>query len=183
MVEIDEQALAERAKSGDDRAFTKLVEMYERVIYNLAFRMTNDREDARDITQTVFVKAYQNLRSFDSRHRFFSWIYRIGVNESLNARGKARRHEELDPDLILEGDKGGADERAETLLRSEAIEDSLMMLSIDYRTVIILRHFLELNQAEMAQILELPEKTVKSRLHSARQLMAGHLGRRGIHQS
>ena len=61
MVEIDEQGLAERAKKGDDRAFTKLVETYERVIYNLALRMTNDREDARDITQTVFVKAYQNL--------------------------------------------------------------------------------------------------------------------------
>jgi len=183
MVEIDEQDLAERAKEGDDRAFTKLVERYERVIYNLALRMTNDREDARDITQTVFVKAYQNLGSFDSRHKFFSWIYRIGVNECLNHRARSRRHEELDPDLVCEGEGGDADERASTLLRSEAIEDSLMNLSIDYRTVIILRHFLELNQAEMAQILGVPEKTVKSRLHSARQLMAGHLGRRGIHQS
>ncbi|HET9950796.1 MAG TPA: RNA polymerase sigma factor [Candidatus Eisenbacteria bacterium] len=183
MGEIDEQTLAERAKRGDDRAFTKLVEMYERVIYNLAFRMTNDREDARDIAQTVFVKAYRKLSSFDPRHRFFSWIYRIGVNECLNHRARSRRFEELDPDLMAEGGAGDADERASTLLRSEAIEDSLMSLSVDYRTVIILRHFLELNQAEMAQILDVPEKTVKSRLHTARQLMAGQLGRRGIHQS
>jgi RNA polymerase sigma-70 factor (ECF subfamily) len=183
MVELDERALAEQAKRGDDRAFTKLVEMYERVIYNLALRMTNDREDARDIAQTVFVKAFQKLRSFDPQYKFFSWIYRIGVNECLNHRARSRRHEELDPDLMSEGDEGDADERACTLLRSEAIEDSLMNLSVDYRTVIILRHSLELNQAEMAQILELPEKTVKSRLHTARQLMAGLLGRRGIHQS
>jgi len=183
MVEIDEQALAELAKAGDDRSFTKLVELYERVIFNLAFRMTNDREDARDIAQTVFVKAFQNLRSFDPRHRFFSWLYRIGVNECLNHRARSRRYEELDPDLMSDEEGGDAEERAGTVLRSEAIEGSLMMLPVDYRTVIILRHFLELNQAEMAQILGVPEKTVKSRLHTARQLMAGHLGRRGIHQS
>mgnify|MGYP001327120088 CR=1 FL=1 len=77
---------------------------------------------------------------------------------------------------MSEAEELNADERADTLFRSEAIEDSLMNLSVDYRTVIILRHFLELNQAEMAQILELPEKTVKSRLFSARQRLATLLG-------
>jgi RNA polymerase sigma-70 factor (ECF subfamily) len=181
MVEIDEKALAERAKSGDQDAFAKLVRAYERVIFNLALRMTNDREDARDIAQIVFFKAYQHLDSFDPRYKFFSWLYRIGMNECLNHRGRIRRHEDLDPDLLAAGDS--AEERAETVLRSEAIEASLIRLPVDYRTVIILRHFLELNQAEMAQILELPEKTVKSRLHTARQLMAGHLTRRGIERA
>jgi len=183
MIENDERDLADRAKRGDDRAFTKLVESYERVIFNLALRMTNDREDAQDIAQTVFVKAYQNIGSFDPRYKFFSWIYRIGLNECLNHRARKRQHEELDPETTSGGDAGDADEVAGALLRRGAIEESLMQLSIDYRTVIILRHFLELNQAEMAQILGVPEKTVKSRLHTARHVMAGHLARRGIHQS
>ena len=178
MVEIDEQALAERAKRGDVQAFTKLVEAYERVIFNLALRMTNDREDARDIAQTVFVKAYQHLGSFDPRYKFFSWLYRIGLNECLNHRGRTHQHEELDPALLSSG--ADAEEAARVVIRTEAIEASLMRLPVDYRTVIILRHFLDLSQAEMAHVLELPEKTVKSRLHTARQIMAGLLEQRGI---
>lgn len=178
MIEQDEQELVERAKQGDARAFEKLVQTYERVIFNLALRMTNDREDARDIAQTVFVKAYQGLKGFDPKYRFFSWIYRIGVNESLNHRGRSRRHEELDEGLASDGDD--ADTRTEAVLVGGAIEETLMQLSVDYRTVIILRHFLELNHAEMAQILEVPEKTVKSRLHTARQNLAALLGKKGI---
>jgi RNA polymerase sigma-70 factor, ECF subfamily len=178
MVEIDEQTLAERAKSGDVQAFTKLVEVYERVIFNLALRMTNDREDARDIAQIVFVKAYEHLDSYDPRYKFFSWLYRIGMNECLNHRGRNRRHEELDPGLLSDG--SDADETARAVIRSEAIEVSLMRLSVDYRTVIILRHFLDLNQAEMAHILEVPEKTVKSRLHTARKLLGELLAKRGV---
>ena len=114
MIERDEQELVERAKQGDSRAFEKLVQAYERVIFNLALRMTNDREDARDIAQTVFVKAYQGLKGFDPKYRFFSWIYRIGVNESLNHRGRNRRHEELDEGLASDG--YDADTRTEAVL-------------------------------------------------------------------
>ena len=178
MIERDEQELATRAKDGDTKAFETLVRRYERVIFNLALRMTHDREDARDIAQVVFVKAYQGLSGFDPKYRFFSWIYRIGVNESLNHRGRTRQHEELSDTLT--SDDRDADQRAEEVRVGGAIEDSLMQLSVDYRTVIILRHFLELSQAEMAQVLEVPEKTVKSRLHTARQNLAALLGRKGI---
>lgn len=184
MGEIDEQGLAEQAKRGDEKAFTKLVETYERVIFNLALRMTNDYEDARDIAQIVFVKAYKNLPSFDPKYKFFSWIYRIGMNECLNHRAKRREEVELDPDLIADGgDASDADTKAGAVMRTEAIDASLMRLTVDYRVVIILRHFLELNQAEMAQILGVSEQIVKSRLHTARQQMAGHLERRGIREA
>jgi RNA polymerase sigma-70 factor (ECF subfamily) len=178
MTDDDEKGLVERARGGDARAFEMLVKAYERVIYNLALRMTNDPEDAQDIAQAVFVKAYQKLDSFDPRFRFFSWIYRIGVNESLNWRGRFRRHEELDAERL--SDESDPDARAEQVLIGGAIEESLMRLPVDHRTVIILRHFLELNQAEMAQVLEVPEKTVKSRLHTARRHLGALLSRKGI---
>jgi RNA polymerase sigma-70 factor (ECF subfamily) len=178
MIEHDEQALVEQAKNGDTRAFERIVNQYQKVIYNLALRMTNDREDAQDITQAVFIKAYEKLDSFNPKFRFFSWIYRIGINESLNHRSQRRRFEKIDPEHLSDG--GDVDRRTETVLVGGAIEGSLMALPVDSRTVIILRHFLELSQAEIAHILEVPEKTVKSRLYTARQSMAAHLGRKGI---
>jgi len=180
MNEIDEEALVERARRGDPKAFARLVDRYQRVVFNLALRMVNDREDARDIAQTVFVKVYQNLDSYDSRHRFFSWIYRITLNESLNHRGRRRPHEELDPGLASEG-RSPDDSAALSEVGTE-IGNALMQLTVDYRTVVIMRHFLELNQIEMSQILEVPEKTVKSRLHSARRILGEMLSRKGITQ-
>lgn len=178
MTESDEEALVEEARRGDPKAFARLVDRYQRVVYNLALRMVNDREEAEDISQTVFVKVFQNLGSYDSRHRFFSWIYRIALNESLNHRGRQRRHEELDPGLESNG--RSPDESAAHGEVEREIGNALLQLTADYRTVVIMRHFLELNQAEMSQILEVPEKTVKSRLHSARRLLGEILSRKGI---
>ena len=178
MTETDEEALVERAKRGDSRAFEALVDQYQRVVFNLALRMVNDREEAKDIAQTVFVKVYQKLDSYDASYRFFSWIYRIAVNESLNYRSRRRRHEELDPGL--EADSRRPDDYAALGEVGTEIGCALMQLSPDYRAVVIMRHFLELSQAEMSQILGVPEKTVKSRLHSARRLLGEMLSRKGI---
>ncbi|HEU4723996.1 MAG TPA: sigma-70 family RNA polymerase sigma factor [Candidatus Eisenbacteria bacterium] len=178
MIETDEEAVIEKAKRGDSRAFGVLVDRYQGVVFNLALRMVNDREEAKDIAQTVFVKVFQNLGSYDPSHRFFSWIYRIAVNESLNYRGRRRRHEELDPGLESDGRR--PDDSAALGEVGTEIGSALMQLNADYRTVVIMRHFLELNQAEMSQILEVPEKTVKSRLHTARRLLGEMLSRKGI---
>ncbi len=180
MNETDERALVQQARQGDSRAFGVLVDRYQRVVYNLALRMVNDRDEAQDIAQTVFVKVFQNLDSYDPHYRFFSWIYRIALNESLNHRGRLRRHEELDPGLESNG--RGPDECAALGEVRTEIGNALMQLTADYRTVVIMRHFLELNQVEMSQILEVPEKTVKSRLHTARRLLGDMLSRKGITQ-
>lgn len=178
MIETDEEALVEQARQGDPKAFAALVDRYQRVVYNLALRMMNDPEDAKDIAQTVFIKVFQNLGSYDSRRRFFSWIYRIAVNESLNRLGRRRQHEELDPEFESNG--RSPDEYAALGEVGAEIGNALMQLTADYRTVVIMRHFLELNQTEMSQILEVPEKTVKSRLHTARRLLGEMLSRKGI---
>lgn len=153
------------------------MDAYGRPVFNLALRMLGDREDARDLTQVVFVKAYQKLGTFDGRSRFFSWLYRIAINESLNLLGRRRRHVELDERLVSE--ERLPEERAQASEEERMVQGALMDLTAEHRQVIVLRHFLDLSHAEMGAILQLPEKTVKSRLHSARTRLGEVLRRRG----
>ena len=85
-----DEDLVRRAREGDARAFEALVAAHEHAIFNLTLRMTGDREDARDLTQVVFLKAWRGLGGFDDTRRFFSWIYRIAINEAINLRQSMR---------------------------------------------------------------------------------------------
>jgi RNA polymerase sigma-70 factor, ECF subfamily len=168
MVDGDpDEALVARCLRGEVEAFEPLVARYQRVLYNAAYRLLGDREDARDVAQGAFVKAYEKLASFDTRYRFFSWIYRIVVNEALNARSRRR------PDSPLVADLPGAGAGVEDALaareRTDHVQAALLRLSSDDREVIVLRHFAELSYAEIGETLGVAEKTVKSRLHEARQ--------------
>ena len=130
------------------------------------------------MTQTVFLKVYRNLRSFDSGHRFFSWIYRITINETLNFLRQRRPKQELDE--TLPSHDAGPDDEAHGAQVRDAVQEAMQDLSEDYRQVIMLRHFLNRSHQEMSELLGVPEKTVKSRLYSARQLLAKALRRRGV---
>ncbi len=176
--EDGEEALLDRCLAGDRGAFGQLIDRYQRVLFNVSLRMVGNREDAQDITQTAFLKAYENLGTFDRRHKFFSWVYRIMINESLNHLSKTRRTEPLDESL-QSGARGPDEECSQNRLR-ETIQAALLDLSPDYRQVIVLRHFAQLSYEEMSEALDVPEKTVKSRLHTARQLLGGIFSRHGI---
>lgn len=166
---VDDAKLAIKASRGDGRAFEKIVERYERTIYNVAYRMVRDEEDAADITQTVFIKVHRNLDRYDPNRKFFSWLYRIAVNECLN-HIKKRRHEVVaDRDYAVSRHSPWDDVAKGE--RSELLESALMDLKPDYRVVIVLKYFLEFSYREIGDIVGIPEKTVKSRLFSARQQM------------
>jgi RNA polymerase sigma-70 factor (ECF subfamily) len=166
MDSADDGQLVARCLEGEVEAFEPLVARYQRVLFNVAFRLLGDREDARDATQTAFVRAYEKLRTFDPAHRFFSWIYRIVVNECLNQRQRRPVVQELDETLASSLSPHAEAEAHET---SERIQAGLMQLSPEYREVVVLRHFAELSYTDISAALGLPEKTVKSRLYSARQ--------------
>lgn len=153
------------------------MDAYGKAVFNLALRMSGDREDARDVTQVVFVKAYEKLATFDGRSRFFSWVYRIAINESLNLVGRRKRHVELDEQMASR--ERTPDERAEASEEEQMVQAGLMDLSAEYRQVLVLRHFLGLSHVEMGGVLQLPEKTVKSRLHTARARLGEALRKRG----
>ena len=98
-----DQALVERYRNGDRAAFTELVVRYQRPIYNAAFWVLRNAEDASDVTQIVFLKVAERLDDYDPQYKFFSWIYRIAVNESLNVLRRNGRDEALDDDTELPG--------------------------------------------------------------------------------
>ena len=175
----DDNSLMERCSQGDRQAFEVLLVRYEKPVYNAAFRMLHSPEDARDVTQAVFLKVFEHLDQFDPRRRFFSWIYRITLNESINWLKKTNRLEPIDDDVA--DDSGGPDIRAGNQQLGESMQAVLMTISTDYRQVIVLKHVLGCSYQEMAEVLEVPEKTVKSRLYSARQLLREKLTERGIH--
>jgi RNA polymerase sigma-70 factor (ECF subfamily) len=166
MQDPEDAALVTQTIAGDSRAFELLVSRYERVLFSVALRMLGDYDDARDATQTAFIKAFERLASFDPRFRFFSWLYRILVNECLNTRRGRRRHEEITPELLARGTPLEALEVAE---RRHHVQQALMALPFDYRQVVVLRYFAEQSYEDMAVTLGVPAKTIKSRLYTARQ--------------
>jgi len=178
MSRTDDTELIERCKSGDRKAFETLLVQYEKPVFNAAFRMLNSRDDAKDVTQTVFLKVFENFDHYDPSRRFFSWIYRITLNESINWLGKSNRLEPLQRETA---DEGMSPEQAvDSANLSHSVQKALMSIKADYRTVVILKHFLGCSYVEMSDILEIPEKKVKSRLYSARQQLKDALKGTGI---
>jgi len=168
-----DQALLERYRNGDREAFSDLVVRYQRPIYNAAFWLTRRAEDASDITQTVFLRVAERLDEYDPKYKFFSWIYRIAVNESLNLLRSNRREEALDDAIdIPDGDGANPEWRVGEAQVSRRIQNALMGMNTNDRTVLALRHFSECSYQEIAQILDLDEKTVKSRLFEARHRLS-----------
>ena len=97
MLEGSDSGLVDATLKGDSRAFEALVVKHEKTLFNAAYRITGNRDDAMDATQSAFVKAYEKLHTFDPSYRFFSWIFRIVVNESFNILNRRRRHTDDDP--------------------------------------------------------------------------------------
>ena len=177
----DDGTLVRSCLEGDGQAFDVLVKRYEAKVFNCAFRLVNNWDDACDITQDVFMKVYRNLGKFNARHKFFSWIYRISVNESLNFLSRRR---EVDPVVEnVPSDLRGPLDCACGAELSSAVQAALMSLKPDYRTVVILKHFQGCTYHEIAEILGTPEKTVKSRLFTARRMLRDLVVRKGIQAS
>jgi len=161
--------LLERYRKGDREAFSDLVVRYQRPIYNAAFWVLRRAEDANDVTQTVFLRVAERLDEYDPKYKFFSWIYRIAVNESLNLL-RRNGHEELrgeDPDVA--DDRLDPEASLNAAQQSARVQKALLGLKMENRAVLTLRHFAECSYREISQILEVDEKTVKSRLYEGRQ--------------
>jgi len=166
-VTTDEQdrALVRGYLAGQQDAASGLIDRYQKPLYNVALRMLHDAQDAEDVTQTVFLNALLKLKSYDPKYRFFSWVYRMTVNESLNLLKGRKRTVALEDSPEISAPGSGNDQVTEV---QDQVGKALLMLKPDDRAVVVLKHFMSFSYEEIADVLEVPVKTVKSRLFTAR---------------
>jgi len=173
--------LVEGTLAGQMECFELLLRKYEKPVYNVAYRLLGNCADASDVTQIAFVKAFRNLKSVDPEQKLFSWLYRIAINEALNLVRKNSRTQALSDDLV--SSQPSPEDRMRQAELDEEVQKAMMQLTTDYRIVIVLRHFVECSYREMSRVLDIPEKTVKSRLFTARRQLRDALVRQGITDS
>lgn len=171
-------ALVQRCLNGDQKAFEVLVDRYQRPIFNLALRFAADAIDAEDIVQSVFVKVYEKLSSFNPSYKFFSWLYKIAVNESINFLNRKKNLEQFDEDVhsTVAPQEDSFDDHEV----NKKIDLALLELKPEYRIVVVLNHFQDLTYKEIGYILDIHENRVKSRLFSARKRLRSILLKKGI---
>ena len=186
-MKTDDAALIERCRTGDIAAFEPLVEKYRQRVWRLAYNVLRDREEAWDVAQEAFVRAWQALPNFRGQSAFYTWLFRIVMNVASDrararaARGRAfgtERIPEEDWDRVLvdqpadarpDASAAGAEQRAR-------IERALATLSTDHRRIVVLSDIEGLSYKEIADVLEIPMGTVMSRLHNARKRLKAALG-------
>jgi RNA polymerase sigma-70 factor, ECF subfamily len=161
-----DRALVRRFLDGERAAGDELVNRYHRSVFNVALRMLGNVQDAEDVTQTTFGNAFAALDSYDPTYRFFSWIYRMTVNESLNTLKRRRNVVSLDGSFDVPAPDGISQSALEA---EERVGSALMELKPDDRAVVVLRHFVSFSYEEISDALGVPVKTVKSRLFTARE--------------
>lgn len=183
-MEISDDQIIERTLAGETDAFSLLVRRWERPIYGLSLRMLGRDEDARDVCQETFLAAFRNLRKFRGDAKFSSWLYRIALNACHSRLRK--NNGTFEQSIDQEDDEGRKFELADTnaehmperLQRDQKaalVRKALHALPAEMRQVIIMKEYEELTFAEIADILEIPVSTVKSRLYTGLQQMRARL--------
>jgi RNA polymerase sigma-70 factor, ECF subfamily len=167
-----EAALVDRAKAGDNDAFEELIRRHADRLYAVVLRFVADGDEAQEVTQEAFLRAWRSIGRFQGRSRFFTWLYRIGVNEAKRRAARRRSVAVVSLDDELVPDAPDWSQAPETqseqgdLLR--ALERAIMSLPVDYRAPIVLRDVEGLPTREAAEVMDLGEAAFKSRLHRAR---------------
>jgi RNA polymerase sigma-70 factor (ECF subfamily) len=174
----DETTWIIQAQQGDDEAFTKLVETYQKPVYNLCYRMLGESEAAEDASQETFLKVYQNFARYDRQRSFATWLLSIAAHHCID-KLRRRRFNTFSIDEDEEGqtelpDRSAPDPEAETTRRQESDELHNCLQSLDPidRAAVIMRYWQDCSEVEIAQALKLTVPAVKSRLHRARRVLA-----------
>lgn len=178
---FNEAATVIEARKGSREAFGALVRVYQRRAYTVAYSFVRNREDALELAQDAFVKAYKAIDRFDEKRPFYPWLYRIVKNTCLNHLKRKRCRAETSLEGLhdagfdlADGARGPDGEAVRDELR-HAILDAMDRLGPDHREILMLRHLQELSYAEIAACLSVPQGTVMSRLHAARRWLRNEL--------
>ena len=170
---------------GDQNAYADIVNLYQHKLYQVCYRMLGNKQEAEDIAQEAFIRAYINLHSYDQNRKFSTWLYRIATNLCIDRIRKKK------PDYYLDAEVAGTDGldmysqiAAEDPLPDEAVEQmelqdriqyEISRLPDKYRSVIVLKYIEELSLQEISEILDMPLGTVKTRIHRGREALRKQL--------
>ena len=176
---MDEDLCVQRALRGDHAAFGQLVERYKIPVYNLAYRMLGNSQDAEDAAQETFLRAYAQLHSYDTSRKFASWLLSIAAHHCIDQL-RRRRFAWLPIDAIdgfdwLWADTKQPDEEVIDGEDRDEVRRMLRMLPAKYRLVLVLRYWHDLSYQEIAEVTKMTEAAVKTRLHRAREMLAGQI--------
>lgn len=178
MTEPDDPGLLERARDGDPAAFDQIVDRYERRVFAVALRIVRNNDDARDVTQEVFLTALRAIKGFRGDAQLSTWFHRVTVNAALDLVRKRKRREHASVDELTDRPAGEPGPEAEAIasVRAREVHRALGVLPPDQRALIVMHDLQDLDYAECAEALGIPLGTVKSRLHRARLALARELG-------
>jgi len=181
-------SIVQRVQAGDVAAFDQLILKYRERLYSVVYHLTSNREDAADLVQDTFIKAFQSINRFNGQSSFFTWIYRIAMNSTLSHLRKSRMRsffslEHLDQEdrpaadvvAALVDDRHGSDRATVVRELQEKLNEAMQKLSIKHRTVVTLFEIDGLSHQEIADITQCSVGTVRSRLHYAKQLLQSEL--------
>ncbi|AKG05487.1 MULTISPECIES: RNA polymerase sigma factor SigW [Salimicrobium] len=179
-----ETFIAERikeVKKGNVQAFEDVVSFYQNKVYFVCFRMIGNSQEAEDLAQEAFIRAYTNIESFDEKRKFSTWLYRIATNLTIDRIRKKKPDYHLDADIKgtdglsmhdqLATDEALPEEQVENLELRGYIQREITALPPIYRSVIVLRFLEELSLQEIAEVLDMPVGTVKTRIHRGREIL------------
>ena len=180
--QADDRELVARALDGEEAAYGELLERFRRPVFSLIYRMIGDREQAEDLAQESFVKAFNNLDSYNPSYRFSSWLFKIANNHAIDHLRRARLptvsihgsphartvEREEETRIVLESQDESPEQEMLALELGGAIERAIARLRPEYQTAVILRHIESRPYEEIAEIMDVPIGTVKTFLHRAR---------------
>lgn len=183
---VDERVLVKRSRNGDLEAYDELVRRYQERIYATIYHMTSNHEDANDLAQEAFIKAFQVLKSFKGGSSFYTWVYRIAVNKTINFLKQRKNRSQLslndldfnaehDPDLVALISERTPRREVNLSELQEKLNEALLKLSEPHRLVVTLHDVQGLSHEEIAEIMECNIGTVRSRLFYARQQLQAYL--------
>lgn len=174
-----------RVLKGDQSAFSDIVSHYQHSLYQVCYRMLGNKQEAEDIAQEAFVRAYMNLHTFDQKRKFSTWLYRIATNLCIDRLRKKK------PDYYLDAEVAGTEglnmysqistdaplpeEELEKMELQERVQYEISRMPEKYRVVVVLKYIEELSLQEISEVLEMPLGTVKTRLHRGREALRKQL--------
>lgn len=180
-----EKSVLKRVKKGDHEAFRHLVDLYKRQVYAICLRMVHIPQEAEDLAQEAFLRAYSNIKSYDIEKKFSTWLFRIATNISIDYLRKRKPSVYLDAEVQgtdgvtlqsqLAANEPGPENVAVQLEERQVLYDAIEKLPLKYQSAVILKYVEDLSLTEISEILELPVATVKTHIHRGREALRKRL--------